>query len=233
VRVIDVADGTERVIDLPACAIDNAALEGDHLAMRVYDRTTTTIGLYRIEAIDLGGPTLRSIARIEHANGHDVSLVDGGAAAVFVSADGIAQRLDLASGSVTPVSAIASSVTGVALTRSGWLEARARTIGTRLWLAGTEAGTTLLDWTRATDHPAAAIAYELGGTAYVIGHDGHVRATIHAIDGGAIVRSVGGAFSTTPGARDALRVRDGDRLLACDASMDAQHVPGLLEALVL
>lgn len=232
VRVIELADGSERAIDLPPCAIEAGSLVGDRLAMRVYDQTTTDIGHHRIEILDLAGE-VRSLRRVDGASGHDVELVEGGAAAVYAGADGVAHRLDVATGTITDLAGItAGGVSGVASTGRGLLYARRGTAGAPVWLGTTQSETTLLDWTRGADHAGAAIAYELGGSAYVIGHDGHTRATLHAIDGGLVVRSVSGAFSVTPGSRAALSVRDGDALRACDSSMEAQHVPGLLEALL-
>ncbi len=233
VRVVNVGDGSERAIDLPPCAIESGSLVGDHLAMRVYDQSSTDLmGQHRIEIVDLSGASLTSRARIPHASGHDVLLSSDGAFAAYVSADGIAQRVDVASGAVSPIAEVPAGVVGVTPTSLGWLHARRGDAGSQLWLGSVQAGTTVFDWTRSADHAGAAIVYELGGAAYVIGHDGHTRATLHSIDGGLVIRSVSGAFSTTAGARAALSVRDGDALRACDASMESQHLPGLLEALL-
>jgi hypothetical protein len=232
VRVQSMLDGSERTIDLPPCAIEAGSLVGDRIAMRVYDRTTTEIGHHRIEVLDLSPGPLRSIASARGASGHDVALVDGGAAAVYAAADGSPTRLDLATGTTAPLAAVTGPILGLASTRGGWLSAQRSTIAMHLVLGAIDSGTVLLDWTRAVDHAGAAIAYELGGTAYVIGHDGRTRAVIEALDGGVVIRSVSGAFGATPEARAALRVRDGDVLGACDAGMEPLHVPGLLEALL-
>lgn len=231
VRVIAIADGSEQAIDLPPCAIEAASLVGDRLAMRVYDQTTTEIGHHRIEVLGLDG-ALRSLQRASGASGHDVVLVESGAAAVYAGADGVAHRLDVASGAITNVAGIPAGVVG--LTRSGtsWLYASRATGGAHVFTGTAQAATTLLDWTRGADHAGAAIAYELGGAAYVIGHDGRTRGALFAIDGGLVVRASNGAFSVTPDARAALSVRDGDALRPCDASMEPAHVPGLLEALL-
>ena len=232
VRVVSVADGSERTIDLPPCAIEAASLVGDRLAMRVYDQTTPDIGGHRIEIVDLSLSTLTSLARIAGASGHDVALSSDGAFAMYVAADGVAQRVDVTTGSVSPLSGVPQGLSGIAQTRGGVLYARRDTIAESIWLGATQTETIVLDWTRGADLAGAAIVYELGGAAYVIGHDGHTRATLHAIDGGLVVRAVSGAFSATQDARAALSVRDGDGMRACDASMESSHVPGLLEALV-
>ncbi len=119
------------------------------------------------------------------------------------------------------------------VTREGLLHARLDPVGAdSLYLDATPTGTTLLDWARATDLAGVALVYELSGDSYVVGHDGRLRATLTATDGGLIVRTASGAFSATTEARAAMLVRDGDRMRACDASMDGAHVPGLLEALL-
>lgn len=232
IRVVRIDDGSERTIDLPPCAAENASLVGDRLALRVYDRTTTEIGGYRIELLDLSGPTLVSLASASGASGHDVELVEGGRAVVYAAADGIAMRLDASSGAASPIAGVPAGVSGLHATTAGWLVARHATYSPVLVLDGVATSTTLLDWVGADDHAGAVVAYELGGGAYVIGHDGHTRATIHAIDGGVVVRTVGGAFSATSDARSALRVLDGSMLASCGTTMEPRHVPGLLEALV-
>lgn len=232
VRVIGIDDGSERTLELPPCAIEAASLVGDRLAMRVYDRRTSGIGGHRIEVIDLSGPSLASLVRVDGASGHDVSIVEDGAAAVYASADGTATRIDLASGSAAPIAGLPAGVVGLLSAPRGWLIAHRGAVAPTLALGDTETGTTLLDWTRAADHPGAAVVYELGGHAYVVGHDGRTRATIDALDGGLVVRTIAGTFSATSDARAALSVLDHGSLRACDASMESQHVPGLLEALV-
>lgn len=233
VRVVSVADGSERTIDLPPCAIEAASLSGDRLAMRVYDQTTTEIGHHRVEVLDLSGSAITSTARIAGASGHDVAITPDGSAAVYVAADGTAQRVELASGEVAPLGGVPTGLAGVAPTAHGWLVAQRDVAGASITLgSAAPSETRVLDWTRAADHAGAAIVYELGGAAYVIGHDGRTRGTLHAVDGGLVVRAVSGAFSTTPGARAALLVRDGDAMHGCDATMEPQHQPGLLEALL-
>lgn len=232
-RVVDLASGAERAIDLADGVVEVAsAVVGERLAMRLYDRTTPDLSDYRIDVVDLGAPTLRVLATTAGIGRPDVQLVDDGAAVLYVDATGVARRLDVASGAVSAAGVPFAPVVGVASTRGGLLYARSESGARPLHLGATPTGTALLDWMRATDLPGASLVYELGGDVYVVGHDGHVRAMLSAADGGLVVRTVSGAFSVTPEARAAMLVREGDVLRPCDASMEPAHVPGLLEALL-
>lgn len=233
-RIVSLADGAERAIDLPDGVIEAASWVGDRLAMRIYDRTTPDLADYRIDVVDLSTPSLRVVATTIGSNGHDVQLVEGGAAAIYVDPSSVARRLDVASGAVTVLAGVpAAGVGGVHATRAGLVHTRVGSIGVDvLYVGATATGTTPLDWARATEVPSGAIVYELSGDAYVVGSDGHTRATITATDRGLVVRTVAGVFSTTTDARDALLVRDGAQLRSCDATMETAHVPGLLEALL-
>jgi hypothetical protein len=200
--------------------------------MRVYDRTTSTIGLHRIEAIDLSGSALRTIATVSGADGHDVAIAASGASATYVTRAGVVSELDLVRGTSTAVAGLPAGVSGATPTPGGWLTARRNAVTSEVFVGEHATGTTLLDWTRAADHAGAAIVYELGGTAFVIGHDGRTRAVIEVLDEGLVVRTPSGAFSVTPEARASLRVPTGDTLSPCDGTREAQHLPGLLEALL-
>ncbi len=90
-RVVNLADGAERATDLPDGVVEAASWVGDRLAMRIYDRTTPDVMDHRIDVVDLAAASVRVLATTPGSNGHDVQLVEGGAAAIYVDQTGVAR----------------------------------------------------------------------------------------------------------------------------------------------
>lgn len=232
VRVVSIADGTERSFTLPPCAVERAELRGDRLALLVYDRVTDDISDHRVEVLDLSGETITTIARAEGAMDGGIAIMPDGEGVAFVAQGAVATVLELETGARSPLPGVTDRTSLVARVGSEWMQLREALGGRRLATGGSIVGPSVLGVTRLSDRAHASIVYELGGAAYVVGHDGATRASLHAIDEGLVIESPSGTFSVMGDARRAIAVREAGVLTPCDARFEDLHRAGMLEAVI-
>jgi hypothetical protein len=233
VRVVSIADGSERAFELAPCALERAELRGNRLALLVYDRVTGDILDHRVEVLDLSGDAITAVAHADDPFDAGLAFLPGSDRVAYVARGGVATVLDVATGARGPLEAVPDPTGYVGLVGGEWLALHdSPTGGRRGLLRGAPAGPPVLSLQRVSDRERSAILYELGGAAYVIGHDGRTRASLHALDDGLVIEAVDGTFAVMGDARRSLAPREGEMLVACDARFEDLHRPGLLESLL-